>query len=295
MSSQLVWLITGTSSGIGRELTIEVLKRGDKVIATGRPTSIDQVRELEAFGADVLELDVAWPIEKIHEAAKQAEAIHGRVDVIVNNAGFLHFGSIEETTPEETYALFNTNLFGAMNVTRAFLPYMRARRSGTIANIASAYSWIGLPFAGLYMSSKWALRGMTLSLHGEVAPLGIRTTCLDFGHFRSKVLQPNQRGNTVSEVEDYREGLAATEAVLRGFDGKQPGDTIKGVKVVADIIRGEGCAVGRPFPMNLALGSDCYAMAKDASEQSLARLEAWKDVTVSTDFPDAVVKVHASV
>ncbi|KAI0293624.1 hypothetical protein B0F90DRAFT_1393384 [Multifurca ochricompacta] len=136
-ATSLVWLITGTSSGVGRDLTLAALQRGDKVIATARARSIGQLDQLREKGADVLELDVTSPIDKLHEIAKQAVAIHGRVDVLVNNAGYVLVGAIEENTPQETYDQFNTNVFGGLNVARAFLPYMRQRKSGSVVWIGS--------------------------------------------------------------------------------------------------------------------------------------------------------------
>ncbi|KAG8895573.1 hypothetical protein FRB99_000457, partial [Tulasnella sp. 403] len=130
-TNQLVWLITGTSSGVGRDLTLEALKRGDKVIATARNTSkIDPA--LRANGAELLQLDVTDSLDNLKIVAGRAIGIYGRVDVVVNNAGYVLVGAIEENTPEETFAQFNTNVFGALNVTRAFLPHMRKRKSGTI-------------------------------------------------------------------------------------------------------------------------------------------------------------------
>ncbi|KAK7459579.1 hypothetical protein VKT23_009561 [Stygiomarasmius scandens] len=141
MSSQLVWLITGTSTGIGRDLTLLALKRGDKVIATARGRSLSKLEELKAQGADTLELDVGWPLERLQQLAKDAVAIHGRVDVLVNNAGYFLVGALEENSAEETLQQFNTNVFGALNVTRAFLPHMRERKYGTIVWAGSIVGW----------------------------------------------------------------------------------------------------------------------------------------------------------
>ncbi|PPQ68283.1 hypothetical protein CVT24_005099 [Panaeolus cyanescens] len=284
MQSPLVWLITGTSSGLGRELTLEALKRGEKVIATGRGRSISKLADLQEKGADILELDVTAPLATLQEVAKKAIAIHGHVDVLVNNAGYILVGALEENTPEETYDQFNTNVFGALNVTRAFLPYMRERRTGTIVFIGSIGGYKEGPYMGLYCTTKWALRSISLSLHEEIAPLGLRSTCIDFGYFRTNFLQAEQRAPTVARISDYQALTETSEAALHAYNGKQPGNPLEGVRVIVDVIRAEGGAAGKQFPTNLCLGSDCYTVAKQESEKVLARLEEWKDVSCSTDF-----------
>ncbi|KAJ3505837.1 hypothetical protein NLJ89_g7203 [Agrocybe chaxingu] len=186
MSSPLVWLITGTLSGLGRDLALEALKRGDKVIATGCARSIDKLADLKAAGADILELDVTAPLEALHEVAKRAVAIHGSLNVLVNNAGYLIVGALEENTPDETFAEYNTKVFRALNVTRAFLPYMRARRSGTMILMGLVGGWIASPYTGLYVSTN---------------------VCLDYGYFRTHILAP-----------DYTEVSKESESFLQGAE-----------------------------------------------------------------------------
>jgi NAD(P)-dependent dehydrogenase (short-subunit alcohol dehydrogenase family) len=178
-SQPLVWLITGTSTGLGRALTLEALSRGDKVIATARARSFGQLADLEAAGANTLQLDVTTSPDEMNEFAKQAVAIHGRVDVVVNNAGedpintpefdrpltmsyfmeaYTLIGAFEEHTPEEQSSILNTNLIGGLNVTRALLPYMRARKTGTVVWIGSVSSWIPLPSISMYSLTKFAMR-----------------------------------------------------------------------------------------------------------------------------------------
>jgi len=287
VASQRVWLITGTSSGIGRELALEALSRGEKVIATGRARSIAKLDELKAKGADIIELDVTDPIDKLHEVAKKAIAIHGRVDVLVNNAGYLLVGAIEESTPEETLDQFNTNVFGALNVTRAFLPYMREKKEGIIIFIGSLWGWTSGPYAGIYAASKWALRGISQSLNDEIKHLGLKSICIDFGFFRTSVLEADKRTPKVSRIPDYQETCDKMEKILEDINGKQPGDPAKGSKVIVDLVKGEGGAAGKKdFPISLVLGTDSYRGAKSLSEQTLDRLEEWKDVSLSTDFKE---------
>ncbi|ESK85511.1 retinol dehydrogenase 8 [Moniliophthora roreri MCA 2997] len=284
-SSQLVWLITGTSTGLGRDLTLAALRRGDKVIATARAKSISQLNDLKAMGADTLELDVTAPLGKLQEVAKKAVAIHGRVDVVVNNAGYLQAGPLEETTPEETYDQFNTNVFGALNVSRAFLPYLRERKTGTIVFIGSLAGWRSIPHTGLYVASKWALRGISETLHDEIAPLGLRSVCIDPGAFRTPFLVPGHRKPYIPRIADYASMVEQREAALEALDGTQAGDPRRGVEVILDVVRGEGLVKDMPFQKSVQLGSDCYTVAKGECENALKRLEEWKKVTFSTDFP----------
>ncbi|TFK69342.1 NAD(P)-binding protein [Pluteus cervinus] len=286
MSNSLVWLITGTSTGIGRLLTESALKRGDRVIATARGRSISQIADLKEKGAATLELDVTAPQEKLDEIAKEAAAIYGQIDVIVNNAGYILVGAVEENTAEETLQQFNTNVFGALNVTRAFLPYLRQRKSGYVIFIGSVGGWRGVPNAGLYAATKYTLRGITASLDLELSPLGIRATCVDLGYFRTPFLSSDHRAPQISRIPDYQEMTDKANASLAAYNGRQPGDPQKGVNVILDVIRGEGVAVGKPFPSSLQLGSDCYRIVKEEQEKTLTSLELWKDVSISTDFPE---------
>ncbi|KAH7903354.1 hypothetical protein BJ138DRAFT_160743 [Hygrophoropsis aurantiaca] len=284
-SIQLVWLITGTSSGIGRELALAALKRGDKVIATARGRSVSKLGDLEGRGASVLELDVTAPLEDLQQIAEAASKIYNRIDVLVNNAGYIHVGAVEESTPQESLDQFNTNVFGALNVSRAFLPAMRLQKSGTIVFIGSIGGWRAVPNAGLYAATKYAIRGISETLHEEISPLGLRSICFDFGYFRTNFLTDGNRAPYNSRISDYEPMSKKSNAALVAYNGKQPGDPNKGVEIMIDVVKGEGEEKGKAFPTVLALGSDCYNGVKEASEKTLSRLEEWKDLTISTDFP----------
>ncbi|ESK94776.1 serine 3-dehydrogenase [Moniliophthora roreri MCA 2997] len=283
--SQLVWLITGTSTGFGRELALAALRRGDKVIATARARSLSQIDDLKEKGAAALQLDVTASLEDLQAVAKKAVRIYGQIDVVVNNAGYVLVGAIEENTPEESFDQFNTNVFGAINVTRAFLPYMRERKAGTIIFLGSLGGWRSCPAVGLYAATKWALRGISATLHDEIAPLGLRSICADPGYFRTSFLDPSHRKPYSPRIQDYNEVTGEYEAALQAYNNKQPGDPLKAAEVMVDVVRGEGVAEGKTFSNNIQLGSDCYEVAKAECEKALSRLEEWKDVSLSTDFP----------
>ncbi|KAJ3508792.1 hypothetical protein NLJ89_g5561 [Agrocybe chaxingu] len=284
MSLPLVWFITGASSGLGRQLALEALSRGDKVVASARATSVAKLADLKEKGADALELDATLPLEKLQEVAKKAAAVHGRIDVLVNTAGYILIGPMEETTPEETLKQFNANVFGALNVTRAVLPYMREKKAGTIIFAGSICGLESTPFAGIYAATKWALRGVSQSLHDEISPLGLRSLCIDFGYFRTAILQNGRLVTHESALADYQDRFEQGKQFVQSYSGHQPGDPAKGAKVVVDVIKGEGVAAGKAFPRSLVLGTDCYNAAKKEVEGERERLEEWKGVSLSTDF-----------
>ncbi|KAF8202134.1 hypothetical protein BJ912DRAFT_1019097 [Pholiota molesta] len=285
MSSEpFVWVITGCSSGIGRELTLAALKRGDKVIATTRSQSFHTIQDLQTQGAAILELDVTAHIDELKKIAAGAIKIYGHVDVVMNNAGFVMSGSLEESTYEDMVTQFNTNVFGAMNVSRAFLPYMRERRKGTISFIGSCYGWRTVPFSGLYVTSKFAVRGMSDTLDDEISPFGLRSICFDSGCFRTPVLDKRPRWN--SAIEEYREAGEAANAALLAYSGYQKGDPVRGVNTIIDVIKHEGVAQGKEVPSGFALGADCYETVKAHCDKTLTRLEEWKEITLSTDYSD---------
>ncbi|KAF8906338.1 hypothetical protein CPB85DRAFT_1436984 [Mucidula mucida] len=284
MSSQLVWFITGTTAGLGKELATAALARGEKVIATGRAKSLVHLDELKALGAETLELDVTASQDDINAVAQKAITIYGRVDVVVNNAGYAENGVLEENTPQQAQDQFNTNVFGALNVARAFLPHMRARKTGTIVWIGSYCGWIGSPFVGLYTASKFAIRGLSESLDLEISPLGLRSICFDFGAFRTKFLSVGTFDRIASDIKDYEALAAERKAGFEAADMNQPGDPKKGVKVILDVVRGEGAAAGKSVPSTVLVGSDSF----DVVQRELARMNKfqteWADLTKSTDF-----------
>lgn len=284
MSKQLVWLITGTSSGLGRDLTIAALNRGDKVIATGRARSLAKLDDLRKRGAAILELDVTSPLDKLQAVAKEAVEIYGHIDVLVNNAGFMETGALEDNTPEETYGQFNTNIFGPLNVNRAFLPHMRPRRSGTIVWLGSVGGWRGVAGAGLYAGTKFATRGLSLSLHAEVFQLGLRSICFEPGYFRTNFLTADNKGEDKPMTEDYKQSVGAAIGRFNAYNGKQPGDPQKAAEVMIDVVKGEGVAAGKPFPTVVVLGSDAYELIKNSASDTLKALDVWKDATCSTDL-----------
>jgi len=282
-AKQLVWLITGTSTGFGHDLTLAALKRGDEVIATARNGS--KIQDLRDAGADTLQLDITSPLEELHEIARKAIGFHGKVDVLVNNAAYIAVGALEENTPEETLQQFNTNVFGALNVCRAFLPYMRKEKSGTIIWMGSAGGYLGSPNVGLYCATKSTVRSLSETLHLEISPLGLRSICFEPGYFRTAFLTGDHRSTYQSRIADYAEmGEKANDALI-AYDGKQPGDPKKLVEVILDIVRGDGVGEGREPPLALLLGSDAHTIVREVLGRTSHAMTEWEDVTKGTDFP----------
>ncbi|KAL3461783.1 hypothetical protein BJX64DRAFT_299965 [Aspergillus heterothallicus] len=277
----LVWLITGTSSGFGSEFVKQALARGDKVIATARNT--DKISHLRDLGAQVLELDVTSPQSELNARAAVAVAVFGRVDVLVNNAAFTQFGFLEDMSENDYVKQFNTNVFGTINTTRAFLPHFRSRKSGTIVNIGSMSAWETYPGVGAYSASKAALRYATDALDQEVSTIGIRTLLVEPGQFRTELLSAQNSMFAESSVPEYQDVAQATFKAFRDVHGKQRGDPVKGVGRVIDLVRGENGAAGREWPKELALGPDAVAVIRKKCEETLKTLAEWEEFSRGTD------------
>lgn len=230
------WFITGVSGGIGRELARAALERGDVVHGTLRQVAQHRDFELLAPGrAHAITLDVAEPgaVERVVAAVLVAA---GRIDVVVNNAGYGLVGTVEETTLEEARALFETNLFGALRVMQAFLPALRAQRGGHFVNLSSGAGIIGLPGMPLYSASKFALEGLSEALAGEVAAFGVRVTLVEPGAVNTGFAQGSIR-ETRARFGDYAAITGEGAAAVRKYYGEQasePGPTARRILMAVD-------------------------------------------------------------
>ena len=189
-------------------------------------------------------------------------------------------------SPQESFDQFNTNVFGALNVSRAVLPYMRAQRSGIIALFGSLGSWRGGPAFGLYAATKWACSGLAESLRPEVAPFGIEACVIEPGYFRSGFLNPGARIQSAKRIQDYEETAAGDiRRILDKTDNKQPGDVKKGADVIVDVLSKTGIAKGKEVPARLVLGSDCQQVIRGKLKETEELLDEWKEISFSTDYP----------
>lgn len=279
---QLVWLVTGCSSGFGEQFVRGIQARGDKVIATAR--NLNKLQHLAESGVETIQLDITDSQASINDTMSKALSIYGRIDVLVNNAAFIQVGTLEDLEYDDWKAQFDTNVFGTIKVTRALLPHFRERRSGSNVFISSLSGWIGHDFCGPYAGSKFALEGVVEALQRETEPLGIRTMLIEPGRFRTLLLSNNNRKTKMSAIADYNDLSTSKSEGLNAENQQQPGDPVKLVEVVLDLVRQEGVAEGRDVPLRMPLGADCYSDIKDKCEQTLELLDEWKDVIMSTDM-----------
>jgi NADP-dependent 3-hydroxy acid dehydrogenase YdfG len=278
MSQQRVWLITGANSGFGTEFVHQILARGDKVIATGRnPNKLAVLANTEAH---LLKLDVTFPLSELQQIVKEAVNVYGRIDVLVNNAGYIEMGTIEESTPESTFQQFNTNVFGLLNVTRAVLPYMRERRSGAIVNIGSAGGWQGYAGSGLYCATKFTVTGLSEALKEEVKPFGIEVHCIEPGYFATSLLTASNLSlNKNASIKDYEPLNKSLEEAFQTTSGNQPGDPVKGVRRMIEAVTHTGYAEDKEVPVRVVLGKDAYEISGRILERMQKERQEWKEWT----------------
>ncbi|KAF4341542.1 oxidoreductase yusZ [Fusarium beomiforme] len=280
--SQLVWLVTGCSSGFGSEFVRQILSRGDKVIATARNSA--RIEQLASQGAAVLELDVTHSQDSIDQTIAHAITIYGRIDVLVNNAGYVASGSWEDLSYNDFLASFETNVFGPIKVTRALLPHMRERRSGTMVFISSLSGWVGHMLTGAYAGSKFALEGVVESLHQETKNLGLRTILMEPGRFRTPLLSSGHLQSKQSQIPDYEAFSVAVNNHLQAEDLKRPGNPEKFVTIVLDLVKQEGCAKGKAVPFRLPVGRDAVEEIQAKLTEVAGVLQDWDSVITSTDY-----------
>jgi len=274
-----VWFITGCSTGFGRELGQLALRRGWRAVVTAR--DVARVQDLTKGHEDralALSLDVT-KTDQIQAAVKQAEERFGAVDVLVNNAGYGYQSSIEEGIDAEVRAQFDANVFGLAAMIRAVLPGMRARRRGHIINLSSQAGFIGFEGSGYYAATKHAVEGLSDSLSREVAPLGIKVTCVEPGPFRTDWAGRSLK-QTRPSIADYQNTVGARLELTANYSGKQPGDPVRAAESIIKIVEADNP------PKHLVLGSIALDGVRNKLKETLAEVEAWADTSRSADYPD---------
>jgi NAD(P)-dependent dehydrogenase (short-subunit alcohol dehydrogenase family) len=272
-----VWFITGSSRGLGRSLAEVVLAHGDYLVATAR--NPEQLNDLVAkYGEQMrpVALDVSYP-EQARAAISSAIAAFGRLDVVVNNAGYANVASIEDTTEEDWRAQVETNLWGVINVTRAALPVFRKQRSGHFLQVSSIGGRTGSAGLGPYQTSKWAVEGFSEVLAREVTPLGIKVTLIEPGSFRT-----DWGGSSMAipePSEGYRE-LIEGRIAYHNNAGNEPGDPAKAAQAMIAIVN-----EANP-PLRLLLGKDAVMLARSVDQAKLAETDRWEELSSSTNFAD---------
>jgi len=273
-----VWLITGCSTGIGREIAIAALNKGHRVVVTARrPETVQALADAYPDRAIAVRLDVTRQ-DQIDAALAAAEARFGGIDVLCNNAAYGYMAAIEEGEDDEVRSLFETNFFGPVSMIKAVLPQMRKRRSGYIINISSQAGLMSNPGTAYYSASKHALEGLTEGLVREVKPLGIRVTAVEPGPFRTEWSGASLK-QVKNPIPDYADNVGARRAMIAGMHGTLPGDPKLAGEAIANLYDVEDP------PMQLLLGKVLYdtylAKLKTVGES----IDKWRDVTLATDFP----------
>ncbi|KAJ6545369.1 putative short-chain oxidoreductase [Mycena capillaripes] len=272
-----VILITGCSTGFGRELSLGALDRGFRVISTAR--RVESLVELKERGAQTLQLDVTSPPSELSTFAATVWNIHGQVDFLINNAGYLQGGAIEENTPEETMAQFNTNVFGLLNTTNAFLPYFRKRRAGIIVNISSMGGSLNMVGAGIYCASKAAVDSFSDTWARELAEFNVKCISIQPGMFRTSVAESSNLRRGSHRIPEYTVP-AKIFVEYNAAAGTERGDPTKAAVRILDFITREG----RDLPLRLTVGDDAFENVKATLLQRLADMEKFKSCSVGTNF-----------
>ncbi|KAI1428460.1 hypothetical protein F5Y12DRAFT_731835 [Xylaria sp. FL1777] len=278
------WLVTGCSSGFGELFVRQLRKLGDNVIATGR-NSETKLAHLKDTGAVILDLDVSAPASEIE--AKMTEAwglFPDGIDVVVNNAGYILSGAVEELTSQELEDVMKTNFHGPMNITRSLLPKLRAKGQGTLLYISSQAGWHADPGASGYCASKFALEGAVECLSHELAMFspGIKVLMVEPGYFRTRAF--GNINHVPPRVPDYAQFNAAVRDLEAGIVGNEPGDAEKAVAVMIDLVKGTGVAAGKTIPLRVPLGSDGWGRIRAKCENMMKICDDWEEVAKSTDI-----------
>ncbi|KAJ3541376.1 hypothetical protein NM208_g4641 [Fusarium decemcellulare] len=281
----LTWLITGCSSGFGELLVRQLRAAGDNVIATGRNADT-KLSHLKDTGAALLDLDVTESPTVIKAKIDEAWGIYDEgIDVVVNNAGYILSGAVEELTQEDMEHSFKVNFHGPMNITRAILPHLRKKGTGTLLYVSSQSAWHSDPSAAGYCASKFALEGAVECLAKELAIFApsLKVLIVEPGYCRTPVFNKlNHVEPRLPEYAPFNDAVRKVEATLTAVS---PGDPKKAVARMIELVKGTGLAAGKTIPLRVPLGSDSWSRIKAKCEETLQICKDWEDVAKSTDFP----------
>ncbi len=276
ISRKPVWLITGCSTGFGRELAKHVIERGYRTVVTAR--NPDEVKDLAAKGqALALKLDVTDQ-GQIDAAIEAAEEKFGRIDVLVNNAGIGYFAAVEESEEDQIRKMFEINVFGLSRMIHAVLPGMRKRREGFIVNLSSIGGLRSFPSIGYYNATKFAVEGLSEALWQEVEPLGIKVMLVEPSGFRTD-WAGRSANESKRQIDDYAATAGAWRDQVRALSGKQPGDPVLAAHAIVEAM------LSPNPPHRLLLGNDAYQAATAKLDDLRKEFSAWEAVSRAADFP----------
>lgn len=275
-----VWLITGCSTGFGRELAKLVLARGWRAVVTARdPAAVADLMAGHEDDALAAALDVTRH-EQVTDVVAQALQRFGRIDVLVNNAGYGYLAAIEEGEDDAVRAMFETNVFGLIDMTRAVLPAMRQQKSGLIVNISSIGGLTSFAATGYYHATKYAVEGMSESLAVEVKPLGIDVLIVEPGPFRTNWAGPSIKQSAI-QIDAYAATAGERRKQTSARSGNQAGDPVRAAQAIID------AALSDHPPLRLLLGKMALELARRKVDMLRRDFDAWESTTLGADYPDA--------
>ncbi|OUJ74014.1 oxidoreductase [Hymenobacter crusticola] len=275
--TQKNWFITGASTGLGEALATLLLKKGDRVVATFRKPEQVEAFSQKVPGQSLGVLADMTNAEQVATAVQQAIDAFGRLDVVVNNAGYGSLGSLEEIPEEEVQRQFDVNVYGPLRLVRAVLPHLRAQKSGHILNVTSVGGLIGMAHAGIYNGSKFALEGLGESMAAQLKPLGIHVTNVEPGPFRTKWAGASAT-YTENKIADYASTVGEGLKASLGRDGNQAGDPVKAAEAMYQLVR-----LPNP-PVHLLLGGFAYQMTRQKLQAMLKEIDDFAYLGEPTDF-----------
>jgi NAD(P)-dependent dehydrogenase (short-subunit alcohol dehydrogenase family) len=277
MMKSNVWLVTGSASGLGRHIAEAALASGHRLAATARdPRRLNEL--VEKYGDQIRTVALDVVDEQAAKAAVQlAVEAFGRLDVVVNNAGYGDVAPFEQLSSERFKALIDTNFYGVVNVTRAALPIMRKQKSGCILQISSVGGRLALPGSAGYHAAKWAVGGFTESIAQEVAPFGVKVCALEPGGMRTN-WGARAHQDIPELIPDYEPSVGAVVKALTALWGKENSDPVKVAQLVVRL------AASDKLPAHLLVGSDAVQFAGQAEATRAAEAEHWREFSISTDF-----------
>jgi NAD(P)-dependent dehydrogenase (short-subunit alcohol dehydrogenase family) len=274
-----VWLITGCSTGFGRELANAVLERGWRAVVTARdPSKVQDIVEGREDRAIVLPLDVQNR-EQINNAVEQTMQRFGRIDALVNNAGYGYLAAIEEGEDDVVRDMFETNVFGLVDMTKAVLPVMRAQKSGIVINVSSIGGLASFAATGYYHGTKYAVEGISESLATELKPLGIDVMIVEPGPFRTNWAGPSIK-SSATEIADYAATAGERRKQTAARSGNQAGDPVRAAHAIIE------AATADTPPLRLLLGKTALELARKKLDMLKRDFDTWEKTTVGADFPE---------
>ncbi|HKM64946.1 MAG TPA: oxidoreductase [Acidisphaera sp.] len=277
MASDRVWFITGCSTGFGRALAERVRERGERAVVTARHT--DSIKDLASDRVRAVALDVTDDAQ-VRDAVGIALREFGRIDVLVNNAGYGYMAAVEEGDEREIRAMFDTNVFGVVKMLKAVLPGMRERRSGHVVNLSSQGGIVSLAASGYYCATKFAVEAISEALSKEIGPLGVKVTLIEPGPFRTDFAGRSLKIEA-HVIADYDATAGERKRLLPSYSGKQPGDPVRAAEAIIAIVDAPNP------PLRLVLGKPALAAVRGKLADVARDVDAWEQLSLSADFPDA--------